>query len=385
MERLRIVLGNSSLADYPEGGGHWSVFLQYLLGLADLGHDVFLLELLWSAGEGRDEEWIGAFFDRLQQYGLQDRAAILLWDKSIEDPVLELAEPFGRTREQIAALARDVDLLWNFCAAFRQPLLSRFRRRALIDLDPGHLQVADLTCDMGVRDHHVFLTCGRNVGSPGGQVPTLDLRWQPFTPFVYLPMWSVAADPGLEAPFTSVTQWTWDELRLQERVLSLSKRDAYLRFLDLPHRAGRPFELAANIHPADDTDDRELLQANGWRLVHPHVVAASPAAYQAYLARSRAEICCPKPIFRELRTGWFSDRSAGYLASGRPVLAEDTGFSDFLPTGAGLIAFRDMAEAIAGVAEIDRNYARHQAAARALAENCLDSRKTLPLMLAACE
>ncbi len=126
----------------------------------------------------------------------------------------------------------------------------------------------------------------------------------------------------------------------------------------------------------DHTGDRELLRGAGWRLVHPHRVAGTLSDYQRYLRRSRAD--------RALRTGWFSDRSACYLASGRPVLIEDTGLSDHLPTGEGLLVFRDMAEAVAGVEEIDRNYPRHQRAARRLAEDVLDSRRGLTAMLAAC-
>ncbi len=113
-------------------------------------------------------------------------------------------------------------------------------------------------------------------------------------------------------------------------------------------------------------------------------VAGTVSGYQRYLRRSRAEFGCPKPIHRALRTGWFSDRSACYLASGRPVLIEDTGLSDHLPTGEGLLVFRDIAEAVAGVEEIDRHYARHHRAARGLAQDVSDSRRCLPAMLAAC-
>lgn len=170
------------------------------------------------------------------------------------------------------------------------------------------------------------------------------------------------------------------------RVLSNSKRDGYFRYIELPKRARRPFELAAQIYPDDQTGvrDRERLQGHGWNLVDPWEVAGSPGAYQHYIAGSRAEIMCPKPIFRELKTGWFSDRSACYLASGRPVLAEDTGFTDYLPTGKGLLAFRDLSEAVAGVAEIDSNYAEHMQAARELAEEFFDYRKVLPKMLEDC-
>ena len=152
-------------------------------------------------------------------------------------------------------------------------------------------------------------------------------------------------------------------------------------YLGLPRRAGRAFELAVNLAPDDRTGDRERLLANGWRLVHPHVVAGSPSHYQRYLAASRAEIACPKPIHRELRTGWFSDRSACYLASGRPVLFEDTGTGAWLPAGRGLILVRGVEEAAAAVAAIDADWARHSRAAREIAAEFLDARRCLPAML----
>jgi hypothetical protein len=200
---------------------------------------------------------------------------------------------------------------------------------------------------------------------------------------VHLPLWAVTPDPGPRAPFTSVTHWTWDAVALEGRILSVSKRDAYLRHLALPRRARRPFELAANMHPDDPSGDRERLTEHGWRLVHPYDVVASPDAYRAYIAASRAEICCPKPIFTALRTGWVSDRSVCYLASGRPVVAEDTGFSDFLPTGAGLVAFTTPDEAAEAVAAVDADYPRHHRAARDLAEAHFDARRCLEAMLSA--
>jgi glycosyltransferase involved in cell wall biosynthesis len=153
----------------------------------------------------------------------------------------------------------------------------------------------------------------------------------------------------------------------------------------MPTRTGRRFELAANIDPADDTGDRELLASEGWDLVHPHVEAGTPDSYHEYIRHSRAEFLCPKPIYRDLRTGWFSDRSACYLASGRPVLCEDTGFSEILPTGEGLLSFSDPEEAIAAVAEIDGNYMRHMSAARELAVAACDSRVTLQRMIELCD
>jgi hypothetical protein len=360
------------------------VRLQHLLGLKDLGHDVFLLEILRSTGDAHhDQQCIKSFFEGLQRYGLNDQCALLLYDKAAGQR-FESADVYGKNRREVRDTIKDADLLWNDCCGVRQPLLGMFRHRVLIDLDPGHLQVSALTVNMDLQYHDTFLTVGQKLHDADCEVPTLGFSWHPFAPVIYLSMWDFAPDPGREAPFSSITHWTWAELWLQDRVLSISKRDAYLRYLELPRQTMRPFELAANIHPEDQTGDRELLRSHGWELVDPWQVAGSPQAYQRYIARSRAEISCPKPIFRELKSGWFSDRSAAYLASGRPVLAEDTGFSDHFPTGEGLLVFNDLSEVIAGVAAIDANYERHRRAAREFAEEYVDSRRVLETMLAAC-
>ena len=382
MKRVRIVLGNSSLAAYPQGGGLWSVFLQYLLGLEALGHDVLWIELLRSThDEALDRAYIDAFFANMRAAGVDQRCVLLRHASEGDDPALDQTDVYGMSRDQVREAAGEADLLWNFCGALRTSLLSLFRHRVFVDLDPGHLQISALTWNMGLDDHHTFLSVGRKLHEADCTVPTLGRQWHGFTPFVYLPRWKVAPDPGRQAPFTSITHWKWEELLLDGRTLSASKRTAYLRYLDLPRRAGRPFELAVNLHPDDATGDRELLIGHGWQLTHPYYVAGSPRAYREYIAASRAEISCPKPVFRELRTGWFSDRSACYLASGRPVLAEDTGFSEALPTGSGLLTFTTLEEAVAGVAAIDGDYARHQRVARELAEAHLDSGRTLSAML----
>jgi hypothetical protein len=381
--RLQIILANGggSLAQYPQGGGLWSLLLQYVLGLRDLGHDVVWLELLPSSGDpATDRRLIRRFFRRFRHYGVGDRCALVCFDKV---PVLESARTYGLSIREVREVARTADLMWNFACGVRQPLLSLFTHPVLVDLDPGHLQVAALTWDLDIPAHRAFLTVGTKMHDADCQVPTLGVTWKPFLPFVYLPWWRMSPDPGERAAFTSVTQWTWEELWWEGRVLSVSKRDAYLRYVALPQRTARAFELAANIHPDDPTGDRDLLRGHGWKLVDPHRVAGSPPAYRRYIRRSRAEFSCPKPIHRELRTGWFSDRSAAYLASGRPVVSEDTGFADTLPIGHGLLTFRTPDEALAAVEEIDANYAHHMRAARDLAESYLDSRRSLEAMLTA--
>lgn len=376
------MLAGDFLVKYPEGGGHWTVFLQYLLGLRALGHDVWWLERFPSTGSpDRDARLLAAFFRRMDAHGFADRAVVLVAAPGVHDPALEDTERHGAAAGSIEEVARSADVAWNFTGALRARLLGLFRRRVLVDLDPGHLHVAAQSFDFAIDEHHAFLTVGLNVGAADCGVPRLGVEWRPFLPIVHTPLWRPCGDPGPDAPFTSVTHWTWETLPWGDRMLSVSKRDAYLRYVTLPEKIGRPVELAVHLDRDDRTGDRELLQRHGWRLVHAHDVAGSPAAYREYIARSRAELACPKPIHRELRTGWFSDRSVCYLASGRPVLMEDTGFGDRLPTGEGLVVFHDLDEAAAGVAAIDADHARHARAARALAEDLFASERQLPAMI----
>jgi hypothetical protein len=386
MTPLRIVLGDEGLTENLQAGGWWMVCLQYLLGLKALGHEVFLLELLLSTRDTRqDRQNIGSFFDRMRGYNLDEQCAVLYFERGSPAQDFDLAEVFGRSRKDTKEIIKSADLFWNTCRGITQPLLGMFRHRVLIDLDPGLLQISALTADLEFDQHQTFLSVGKKLHDPDCPVPTFGLKWHTFSPFVYLPMWTVAPDPGPTAPFSSITHWSWgNEQTFQNRLISTSKRDAYLGYLELPRHSKRPFQLAAYILPNDDTGDRGLLERHGWELIEPWQVAASPDGYQNYIAKCRAEICCPKPIFRELKTGWFSDRSACFLASGRPVLAEDTGFAEYLPTGEGLLVFHNLDEAAAGVAEIDANYPRHMRAARQLAEEHLDSRRILTAMLEAC-
>jgi hypothetical protein len=152
----------------------------------------------------------------------------------------------------------------------------------------------------------------------------------------------------------------------------------------LPRRAGRNFEIAANIGPNDVAGDRTLLEAAGWRLADPHDVAGTVESYKQYILQSRAELSCPKPIYRELKTGWLSDRSACYMAAGRPVLAEDTGISALVRTDRGILTFSDLDGALRGVLEIDCNYGLHSRAAREFAAEYLDAQKNVTRMLELC-
>ena len=378
-ERLKVVIGDAgSLARYPQGGGHWAVFVQYVAGLLQLGHDVLLLEVAASTDHGGAVE---RFLTNAEALGIADHVAVLSYDDDDWPPDLDQCRVDGLPDAHLRRWVADADLLLNVCGWIRPPLLGRFRRKALLDLDPGHLQLTVSPDDMAVDEHAAFLTVGLNVGGSGCTVPTFGVEWQTFAPFVHLPSWSAAPSAPVDAPFASVTHWNWGELRLDDGTpVSLSKRDAYLRHVDLPRRAGRPFQLAVNLGD-DPVQDAALLETNGWTVVDPWVVADSVASYADYIASCRAEIACAKPVFRDLCTGWFSDRSVCFLASGRPVVAEDTGFTAWLPHGEGLLAFADTDEAVEAVRAVDADYERHARAARQLAEDTFSSAIWLPRML----
>ena len=378
---MRLVLGINTLAAYPQGGGHWSVYLQYLLGLRSLGHDVFLLDLLPKSGRPEtDHRCIGVFLARMHRWGFRESSAVLLHDPG-QPPLISDECVFGVGAARLRETIRHADLLWNFHCSIRPPLLHQFRRKVLLDLDPGHLQVSALSWNLGIDEHDVFLSVGSKIGDTDCEVPRLGHSWQPFLPPVHLPSWQVVLE-GASTAITSITQWNWgDDLAFNGRTLSSSKRDAYLRFLDLPRRSSAKFVLAANIHPKDETGDRELLTEHGWTLVHPHQCIRTVTQYHRFIRHSMAELGCAKSVYTALRTGWFSDRSAAYLSSGRPVIAEDTGFSDYLPTGLGLLAFTTLEEAVVAVDDLLTNYAHHQTAARQIAEAHLSADRVLTKMI----
>src|SRR5262249_46835647 len=181
----------------------------------------------------------------------------------------------------------NADVLWNFHGSIPAPLLHEFKRKALLDVDPGLLQVSEaLGWNVGIYEHDVLFTVGSKINDRDCEIPKLRDNWRPVFPCVYLPLWRVASSRE-QASITSVTQWNWGKnFSFNGRTLSRSKRDAYLRFVDLPRRCSAKFVLAANIPPNDVTGDRELLNEHGWTLVHPHQCIRTVAQYQRFICES---------------------------------------------------------------------------------------------------
>jgi hypothetical protein len=364
----RVVLGGA-VAQRPHIGGHTWVFLQYLLGLRQLGWDVLLVDRLTAdqAGEA------GYFVDAMERFGLGDAYSVLLED----------GETLGRSRADAVEHARTSAALMNVMGFIDdEEILGASPLRVFFDIDPGFGQ---MWRELGLADpfegHDAFVTVGENVGREGCGIPTCGLEWITTPQPVVLDQWPAADGAG--GAFTSVGAWRgpYDPVEFRGKTYGLRVHE-FRRFLDLPARTGQQFEVALDIDSADEADIASLRDA-GWRLVDPAKVAASPEDYREYLRGSAAELMIAKNIYVDTRSGWFSDRSICYLACGRPVVAQDTGFRDRYPVGEGLLAFSDLEEARAGVEEIVADPLGHGQAARALAEEHFRSDLVLPRILGA--
>jgi hypothetical protein len=376
VQRLKILLAGMIAGDPWQGGATWAV-LQYLLGLRRLGHDVALVEpvepgSLSPPGSSLTKSDGAAYFRGLPL--LDDRQAALL--------LAGTEQTVGMTYAALLEFARDADLLLDISGMLSRDrgLVEPIPIRAFVDLDPGFNQVWHETgADVGLAAHNRFVTVGQAIGTPTCPIPTCGVSWIPTLPAVVLEQWPAAGAPRRDA-FTSVGHWR-SYGPIEHRGIHYGQRAHSLReLISLPGRTGARFELALGIH-ADETRDLEALDAEGWELLDPVEVAGTPDRYRDFIASSKAELGVAKSGYVASRSAWFSDRSACYLASGRPVIAQETGFSDFLPVGEGLLTFTSVEEAAAAIDDVERDWEWHSRAARALAAEHLDSDRVLDRLI----
>jgi len=376
--KLTILLSGMIAADPFQGGATWAV-LQYLLGLRRLGHAVYFVEplpekSLQPAGQSLAESKNAAYFRRvMEQFGLERDSALLL---------AGTRQTVGASYGDLCAFARRADLLINISGMLvDEPLTSPIPLRVYLDLDPAFNQFWHATqgIDMRFAGHTHFVTVGLAVGQADCVVPTCGLAWLPTLQPVVLAHWP-QAEAIIHDGLTTVGNWRAYGSIEYQGVFYGQKAHALRPLIALPTRTTEKFMLALAIHPAEEKD-LTALAANGWHLLDPAEVAGTPDRYQRFLRGSRAEFGIAKSGYVASRCGWFSDRSACYLASGRPVLAQETGFSRFLPTGQGLFAFATAEDVLVGIEALRSGYPRHARAARALAEEFFDSDKVLPRLL----
>jgi hypothetical protein len=376
-----------ALANKHRHGGSVWVRLSWAEALRELGFGVLFVEQLAAAdcvdARGRPTDFVASanaetFREATEAFGFAGDAALVCPDDG---------RVLGMPRDELLERLGEAALLVNLSGHLRwRPALERLPRRVFVDLDPGYTQIwhASGGDAAGLEGHELHFTVGANVGSARCDLPTGGIRWRPIRQPVVLDRWPKPSETCREfTSFTTVASWrgAYGRPVWEGRSYGL-KAHEFRRYASLPEATGLPFAAALDIHPADEHDAARL-RAGGWKLLDPALVG-DVEGFRTFVRRSGAEFSTAQGVYVETRSGWFSDRTVRYLASGRPALVQDTGFSEHLPVGEGLLAFSTPEEARAGAHEIVADYARHSAAARALAERCFAPQPALaPLLDAA--
>lgn len=376
-----VVVSAFNVANFPGGGGHMWVYLQYVLGLRRIGCNVFWMErFVRSKDPRRDAAAIATFFSRMEAFGMGGRA-VLLADPLHANGNGARLETLGMSALETDELIRDADLLLNFHYAIDPELLGRFRRTAMVDIDPGLFQFWMSRGQLQVPRHDVHFTTGETIGAPASLIPDCGIPWVHIPPPVNLEEWEFTFDPRLER-MTTVS--TWDSVNYVKEadgsVYENTKRASFLDFKALPKATDQRLELALFLRTTADYRDRRLMERHGWRILHTRDVAASPQAYRDYIRGSRAEFSCAKRSCMKFQNAWVSDRTLCYLASGKPVVVHDTGPSRLLPNGEGMFRFTTIEEAARAIDAINADYERQCHAARALAEK-FDAKQVMAKIL----
>ena len=365
--RLTVVVAGMIAGVPGQGGAAWAI-LQYVLGLLRLGHDAYLVEPVDDLDPTRTS-YFGAV---LRAFGLGGRAAL------VDERNRRCA---GMSYEEVAAILRGADLLLNVAGMLRsEELVACADCRVYLDLDPAFTQLwYQQGVDVGLEGHDQFVTVGHGLGSRACQVPTCGRTWLATVPPVVLDRW-LPVDETTGAAWTTVANWRSYGSIVADGVHYGQKAHSFRDLMPLARCMGDPPVVALAIDP---TERRDLtaFRRHGWTLVEPSRVACTPQRYRDFIRTSRGELCVAKSGYVVSRSGWFSDRSTCYLAAGRPVVAQNTGFSDYLPVGEGLLAFDDVDGACGAIAEVESAYDRHCAAARALAGDLFDSDRVLTDLL----
>ncbi len=380
-EQLNVVVGGMIAADPHQGGATWAV-LQYVLGLRELGHRVLLVEPIKAdsvlpAGIALADSINARYFRQVvAEFGLEDEAALLLAGSRMS---------VGLSYERLGEIARQADLLINISGMLTdENLLSPIPVRAYLDLDPAFVQLWHAQeIDMRFTGHTHFVTIGQAIGESGCPVPTCGVPWIKTLQPIVLKHWPVAERIAYDG-LTTIANWRGYGSVEHEGVHYGQKVHSLRKFFDLPSRTPEKILLALAIHPGEVTDIAEL-DRFGWRRLDPTQVAGTPRAYQEFIQGSKAEFGIAKSGYVLSRCGWFSDRSVCYLASGRPVIAQDTGFESYVPAGTGLFSFQTTDDVLAAINAINGDYDKHRRAARELAEEYFDSNKVLTQLLSAIE
>lgn len=364
---MTTVVVGGALANKAGSAGEAWVRLSWVRGFERLGIDVRFVEEL--ARPPVDDPAAVPWFEAVtKRFGLDGRATLLSGGEAIVGPSLE----------ELVPVAPEATLV-NISGHLTLPrLFGAFRRRVMVDIDPGFTQFwhdAGLA-GANVDGHDLHFTIGELIGTPGCPIPTGGVDWRPVRPPVVLDDWPTvhSGDPDR---FTTIATWRgpFGPIEHGGRTYGLKVHE-FRKFIALPQHSPHRFEIALDIHPADE-GDLAALREHGWRIADPRAVAEDPDAFRAYVQGSGAEFSVAQGVYVDTGCGWFSDRTTRYLAAGKPALVQDTGFSRTLPVGSGLVAFRTLDEAVAGAADIAARYPEHSADARQIAEEHFAAERVL--------
>ena len=378
---MTIFLGCGFAAKYREGGGNFSVPLQWMLGLRRLKLDAIWLELLPATDDSQaDRARINNFQRQLRAHGLAGRYCLLYQKPAASAHEFDAMRCIGMSKRALLDRLGGPNVLLNLSYSIHPPFLLQFERRIFCDLDPSEIFYWMTKMELGQSYHDEFWTIGLNVQGRDCQLPKSSLRWKTFYPLADTRLLQSQARPRL-SKFTTIGQWYWSgAVEVAGEFPDLSKRVMLEPYLGLPARVPEgQFELAMNISP--DDPERARLQQLGWRVVDPHRVACTPRAYRRYMASTLAEFTAIKGVDVAWQTGWLSDRGAAFLAMGRPVITEDTGATRYLPRENGFRFIRNIDEAEMAVKEVLRDWHRLSRQARACAVEIFDSAKNLRKIL----
>jgi hypothetical protein len=381
--KLRVIVLGWLIRE-PTGGQAWHS-LNYVHGLAELGHDVYYIEdsddtpMCYGAdisGPSNDATYGLRFAaNAFARLGLDDRWAY--YDAHTN-------EWKGARARDALSVCKSADLMLHVSAF--HPLrdwLERIPVRVMIDTDPGFTQIRNLTnpqfrarCEV----HTAFFSFGENFGKPSCSIPADGFSWQATRQPMSLTAWPHTPGPR-DGRYTTVMQWqSWHAPWEYEGLKLAMKAESFRQFIDLPARLGPIFEIGVRSRW---TSPHAMLRQAGWQIADIDGISRDPWTYQAFLQGSKAELGIAKAGYVETRCGWFSERSAAYLASGRPVLHQDTGFPDWLPCGNGVFAFRSPEDVIDAVSQVGADYDAHCRAARGLAEEFFAADRVLPPLIEA--
>ena len=378
---MTIFVGCGFAAKYREGGGNFSVPLQWMLGLERLKVDAIWLELLPATEDRKaDQGKIDNFRRQMRAHGLAGRYCLLYQTPAATTHELHAIRCIGLSKRALRDRLAGPNTLLNLSYSIHPPFLLQFERRIFCDLDPSEIFYWMTKMDLGQADHHEFWTIGLNVHGKDCQLPKSSLRWRTFYPLADTKLLRPQPRPKIPK-FTTIGQWYWSgAVEVAGEFPDLSKRVMFEPYLGLPTRVSKArFELAMNISPGDP--ERTRLQGLGWRLVDPHRVARTPSAYRRYVTSGLAEFTAIKGVDVAWKTGWVSDRAAAFLATGRPVITEDTGAGKYLPQESGFRFIRNIDQAEEAVKEVLCDWPRLSKQARFCAVDVFDSEKNLRRIL----